>query len=204
MQENGSSGSPTKAERTRARILDIAQREASLIGIDSLTLGGLAQSCGLSKSGLNAHFGSKEALQIAVIDAVAGRFRSEVAEPALAYQAGKKRLEAIMACWIAWSQHADRPGGCQLIAATFDFDGLDGRVRDRLEHWMTIWRGVIIRTVEEANTAQALGHDPENTASLAFGLYMAQHMERQLLGDDTAGDRALGQWRERIAGQPQK
>lgn len=184
----------TKAERTRKQILDVAQREASLRGIDALTIGGLAQSCGLSKSGLNAHFGSKEALQLAVIDAVALRFQAEVAEPAFTAPPGRARLVAIMKHWIAWSDDPSRPGGCQLIAAAFDFDGLDGAVRDCLSGWITQWRNAIRASVLEANAVESLTLDPEHTASLAFGLYMSQHMERLLLDDETAKTRAMKTW----------
>ena len=187
-----------KSDRTRAQILDVAQREASIHGIDALTIGGLAKACGLSKSGLNAHFGSKEALQLAVIDAAAMRFREEVAEPALAAPPGRARLLAIMEHWIAWSQHPSRPGGCQLISAAFDFDGLEGVVRDSLNAWITTWRLGIVACVAEANAVDSCALDPERTASLAFGLYMAQHTERHLMEDATAAQRALESWEKSI------
>ena len=189
-----------KAARTRARILDVAQRQASLRGIDALTLGGLAGSCGLSKSGLNAHFGSKEALQLAVLDAVADRFRREVAEPALSVPPGAAQLEAVMARWIAWSDHPDRPGGCQLIAASFDFDGLDGPVHDRLAGWIAAWREAIRQAVRAANESRKMSLDPARTASLAFGVYMSQHVERRLLSDASASVRAMETWRKVIQG----
>lgn len=192
------SKAPSKARRTRVRILDVAQREASLSGIDALTLGELASACGMSKSGLNAHFGSKEALQLAVLDAVADRFRREVAEPAFATPVGRVQLDAIMEHWIDWSQHPDRPGGCQLIAASFDFDGLDGPVRDRLATWIDRWRAAIVDAVRKAKAVDGLPTDPEYTASLAFGLYMTQHMERLLLDDTQAPQRALNMWREAL------
>ncbi|MCJ8335822.1 MAG: TetR/AcrR family transcriptional regulator [Epibacterium sp.] len=184
----------TKSQRTRRHILEVAQRDASLMGIDSLTIGGLAQSCGLSKSGLNAHFGSKESLQVAVIDATAMRFRTDVGEQAFAKPPGHARLIAIMEYWIGWSQHPARPGGCQLIAATFDFDGLEGIVRDTLQNWIEQWRAAIKAAVVEANVVESLNLDPDRTASLAFGLYMAQHMERLLLEDGTAAKRARNTW----------
>ena len=188
----------TKAERTRARILDVAQRDASLAGVDSLTIGGLAQSCGLSKSGLIAHFGSKEALQLAVIDATAMRFLQEVAEPAFAVEPGRERLVAIMEHWIAWSQHPDRPGGCQLIAATFDFDGLESEVRTGLQGWIAQWRAAITGAAQEAAAAAEISLDPDRVATLAFGIYVAQHIERFLLGDEAAATRALDIWRHEL------
>lgn len=187
----------TKSRDTRARILDGAMRDASVHGIDGLTIGALAERTALSKSGLYAHFGSKEALQIAVIDAVAERFMIEVAAPAYAQPSGTPHLLAIMDRWIAWSDHPDRPGGCQLIAASFDFDGLDGAVRDRLAGWMMGWRSAIRQAVEETRDPVL---DPDATASLAFGLYMAQHVERFLLGDPAAAKRASDAWYAAVVG----
>ncbi len=191
----------TKAERTRIQILEVAQEAASVSGIDSLTIGGLAKACGLSKSGLNAHFGSKEALQIAVIDAIADRFKKEVAEPAFSGRPGLERLISIMKHWVAWSQHPSRPGGCQLIAASFDFDGLEGVVRDRLKAWIGAWQTVIKVAVTETVSLGQTKLDPDRAASLAFGLYMAQHNERLLLGDEGASERVLEIWRNVIERQ---
>lgn len=186
--------SGAKAVRTRDRILEHAQHEASLYGIDALTIGGLAKLCGLSKSGLNAHFGSKEALQLAVIDGVADRFRDEVGKPALSIPPGRAQLDAIMELWVRWSDHPDRPGGCQLIAASFDFDAQAGAVRDRVAMWLKTWRDAICKAVVAANKADGTKFDPEQIASLAFGLYMSQHVERLLLQDGNATQRALTLW----------
>ena len=191
-------GSGAKALRTRDRILEQAQREASLYGIDALTIGGLATVCGLSKSGLNAHFGSKEALQIAVVDAVANRFRNEVAKPAFAISPGVAQLIAIMEFWVRWSDHPDRPGGCQLIAASFDFDAHSGAVRDQVAMWIKMWRDAIGKAALAANKVDGTTFDPEHIASLAFGLYMSQHVERLLLQDGAATQRALALWGDRL------
>ncbi|MCH2096494.1 MAG: TetR/AcrR family transcriptional regulator [Rhodobacteraceae bacterium] len=200
MSKKISHGDPrsTKAARTRDRILATAQREASIRGIDGLTIGGLAELSGMSKSGLNAHFGSKEALQLAVIDFTAERFRNDVVTPSLAGSPGLKQLEALMSRWIDWSQHPDRPGGCQLIAAAFDFDALDGAVSERLAEWLGAWRGAIVRAVLLANRVDGGARDAERLASLAFGLYMSQHMERFLLGDADAARRAERSWQSAI------
>ena len=189
-----------KAARTRGRILEVASREASIHGIDALTLGPLAKMLSMSKSGLYAHFGSLEALQLAVVDAICARFREEVVDPAFACPRGVKRLQAIMDLWIAWSQHPDRPGGCQLISAAFDFDAPHGPVRDRVAHWIRIWIGVIEREVEKLNEMHPdVCLDPKESASTALGIYMAQHLEGHLLGDDEAGARARGRWNSLLA-----
>lgn len=193
-----SSVNGSKALRTRDRILEHAQREASLYGIDALTIGGLATLCGLSKSGLNAHFGSKEALQVAVVDGVADRFRKEVAKPAFAISPGVGQLVAIMEFWVCWSDHPDRPGGCQLIAASFDFDAHIGAVRDRVAMWIKTWRDAICEAVLAANKVEGTNFDPEDIASLAFGLYMSQHVERLLLQDGAAAQRTLTLWNDTL------
>ncbi|MEM7565952.1 MAG: TetR/AcrR family transcriptional regulator [Pseudomonadota bacterium] len=193
-----------KAGRTRARILEVAQREASIGGIDGLTIGALASACGLSKSGLNAHFGSKEALQVAVLDAVAERFTREVAMPVARVPVGRSQLVAIMERWLSWSDDPDRPGGCQLIAASFDFDALDGPVRDQLACWIEAWRSAIRAAVEAANEAENASLDPQATTSLAFGLYTSQHIERFLLDDPTAMSRARAAWAKLIDAQPDR
>ena len=132
---------------------------------------------------------------MAVIDAIADRFRREVAEPAFAAPRGAPRLVALMELWIAWSEHPARPGGCQLIASAFDLDALEGAARERLGTWIGAWREAIRRAVADARDLDARSTlDPDDAASLAHGLYAAQHIERSVLGDATAASRALRQW----------
>lgn len=185
-----------KAARTRAYILEAASKVASVEGIDGLTIGRLAGSLSISKSGLYAHFGSKEALQIAVIDTIAERFHREVALPAFSYPSGKERLIAVMEYWLSWSQHPDRPGGCQLIAAAFEFDSKQGAVKDRLAKWINTWRATLTQIA-----AEALGCDhaliaARQLTTLMFGLYMDQHLDRGLLGNQDSASHALAQWRD--------
>jgi len=179
----------TKAEKTRHHILTLAAHEASLSGIANLTAGGLAKATGLSKSGLYAHFGSMQNLQIAVIDFIAARFVEEVARPGFAAPVGQARLRALFGLWVGWSQHHDRPGGCQLLAASFDYDGLDGPVRARLANWIEKW----LKTLETEAWKAGLP-DPANTSTTALALYSAQHIQTHLLRNASAADWARDQW----------
>ncbi|MFY0621973.1 MAG: TetR/AcrR family transcriptional regulator [Pelagimonas sp.] len=181
----------TKAEKTHHHILTLAAHEASLSGIANLTAGKLAKATGLSKSGLYAHFGSMQSLQIAVIDFIAAYFVEEVARPGFAAPVGEARLRALFDLWVSWSQHPDRPGGCQLLAASFDYDGLDSPVRDHLANWIEKW----LKTLETEASKAGLP-DPASTSATALALYSAQHIQTHLLRNASAADWARDEWDE--------
>jgi len=131
----------TKGEQTRAAILDAALAQASTAGFESLTIGGLAERTGLSKSGLFAHFGSREELQIAAIEFAAARFSETVFVPALKAARGLPRLRALFTGWLDWTLRSGLVHGCPMQAAAIEFDDRPGPVRDavighfeRLEH----------------------------------------------------------------------
>lgn len=192
--------SQSKAERTRDRILTQAAHSASLRGIGNLTLGGLAAELQMSKSGLYAHFGAIEALHMAVIDHIVARFVAEVLRPGLAAPRGRARAKALFDLWLGWSDHPDRPGGCQLITASFDLSALTPPVRAHLAAWIDGWRATLRRVIEETQTeGLAAEVSPETAASRAFGLYMAQHVERFLLTDTGAAARARDEWHRLLA-----
>jgi AcrR family transcriptional regulator len=122
-------------------ILDAALAQASEAGFESLTIGILATRTGLSKSGLFAHFGSREELQIAAIDDAASRFAETVFAPALKAERGLPRVRAIFSLWLQWTDASSLPHGCPLHAAAVEFDDKPGPVRkhivahfDRLQH----------------------------------------------------------------------
>lgn len=121
-----------KGAETRERILEHAFRVAARDGLDGVTIGGLASELGMSKSGLFAHFGSKEDLQIAVLDAAADRFGRSVVRPALDQPRGVPRIRALFERWLAWDSSKENPGGCLFIAAATELDDVEGRPRDRL------------------------------------------------------------------------
>jgi len=125
---------PTKGARTREAILQRAVAHACRVGLAGLTIGDIATAVGMSKSGMYAHFGSKEAMQIAVLDAAAAEFADTVVVPALAAPRGEPRLRALVDCWIECGR-TRRPGGCVFVKASTELDEQPGPVRDRLrEH----------------------------------------------------------------------
>lgn len=120
----------TKGEDTRAQILAAAVHQASRMGFESLTIGTLAEKTGMSKSGLFAHFGSKQELQLAALDEAARMFTEEVFMPALKAPRGVKRLKALLEGWITWPQRASLPGGCPVDQATREYIHTPGPMRD--------------------------------------------------------------------------
>ena len=120
-----------KGDSTRARILDEAMRIASRDGLEGLSIGILAGALDLSKSGLFAHFGSKEALQVAVLEHAAARF-AERLEPLRHLPAGPERLRFLLDTSLDWIDDPELPGGCPITGACIEFDDREGRVRELL------------------------------------------------------------------------
>jgi AcrR family transcriptional regulator len=120
----------SKGEQTRTAILGAALAQASTAGFESLTIGGLADRTGLSKSGLFAHFGSREDLQIAAIEFAVARFAEAVFLPALKAPRGVPRLRALFEGWVDWTVRSGLPHGCPLHAAAVEYDDRPGAVRD--------------------------------------------------------------------------
>jgi AcrR family transcriptional regulator len=119
----------SKGEETRAAILDAALAQASTAGFESLTIGSLAERTGLSKSGLFAHFGSREELQVAAVEATAARFTETVFLPALKAKRGLPRIRALFENWLDWTERNGLTG-CPMQAAAVEFDDRPGQVRD--------------------------------------------------------------------------
>jgi AcrR family transcriptional regulator len=131
----------TKGQDTRAAILDAALAQASEAGFESLTIGSLAERAGLSKSGLFAHFGSREELQVAAIEAAAARFTETVFLPALKARRGLPRLRALFDNWLDWTARSGLTHGCPMHAAAVEFDDRPGPVRDAVvEHFARLER----------------------------------------------------------------
>ena len=120
----------SKGAQTRAAIVDAALAQASAAGFESLTIGGLADRIGLSKSGLFAHFGSRQDLQLAAIDAAAARFSETVFVPALKAPRGLPRLRALFDGWLDWTTRSGLAHGCPMQAAALEFDDHPGPMRD--------------------------------------------------------------------------
>ena len=171
-----------KGDRTRARILDEAVELASVQGIGALTIGPLAERLGLSKSGLFAHFHSKEALQVETLQRAAERFRAEVTEPIRAVPDRADRLAALFARWIAWLGSSGLPGGCPVLAAAIEFDDVPGPVRDTAAHQL----GELLRLIEKFARAARPEGDAEAIAAAMMGLAMSHLVRLRLLGDRKA------------------
>ena len=125
----------TKGEQTRDAVLAEALAQSSKVGLRGITIGGLADSMGMSKSGLFAHFGSKDGLQAAVVDYAADHFATLVVRPALKAARGEPRLRVLFERWLGWGGYADYalPGGCIFVAMASEFDDApDGPVRRKV------------------------------------------------------------------------
>lgn len=178
-----------KGQETRDAIVDHAIDLARRVGLEGLTIGRLADDLELSKSGLFAHFRSKEALQIQVLDGAAERFVASVVRPALLVERGLPRLQALFDRWLAWEQ---RPGGCVFVQAAVDLDDRPGPARDRLVQLQRDWLETLANT---ARGAIREGHfsssvDPEQFAHDLNGIILAYHHAARLLRDRDAERRA--------------
>jgi AcrR family transcriptional regulator len=179
-------------EQTRATILDAATKLATVEGLDGLSIGRLADHIGMSKSGLYAHFGSKEELQLAAIDTAAEIFTETVILPAREPETALGRLEALCESFLRYLESSVFPGGCFFASATAELDTHPGPVREKLVAAMDAWLQLIERRVHEAQEAGEL--DPaEDPALLAFELDAFLKMGNSLLllhGDHGGLDRA--------------
>jgi len=181
-----------KGEVTRQAILEHAVGLASKMGLEGLSIGKLAQDLELSKSGLFAHFQSKEALQLQLVDFAAARFVEVVIKPSLAAPRGEPRLRTVFDSWMGWPKESRLQGGCFFVAAATELDDRPGPVRDRLVETQRDWLDLLAATVR---TAIAEGHfrpevDPEQFAHDVYGVMLAAHHASRLLHDPKAGARA--------------
>jgi AcrR family transcriptional regulator len=181
-----------KGVRTREAILARAVDIASAQGLEGLTVGSLAEQLSMSKSGLFAHFGSKEELQLATVEMARQVFINKVTLPAIAAPKGMPRLWSLIDHWLALVEKRVFEGGCFFTAASFEFDGRLGVVRDRIAEIMHEWIDCITSSVKKAQEA---GHlDPKVDATrLAFEFHaiaIGAHWAHQLLEDRQAYSRA--------------
>ena len=184
----------SKGEETRERILERASRLASRDGLEGLSIGVLASELGLSKSGLFAHFGSKEELQVAVLRAAAERFEAQVMRPAFRAARGEPRVRALFDNWLQWMQDAASPGGCLFQAASTELDDKEGRPRDYL---VGTQRQLLASLAKTARLAIEAGHfradlDCDQFAFELYGLLLGHSHFRRLLRDPRAESRTRG------------
>lgn len=178
--------SPGKGAATREAILERAYALACVHGLEGLTIGTLAEQVGMSKSGVFAHFGSREDLQLAVLDLAAELFGGHVLIPALRMQRGLTRLRAIIAGWFDWlRQNAD---GCAIIGAAIEYDGKPGRLRDRVVALLARWRSDTTRAIAMAIESGELDAetDAEQMSFEIFAIALALHQEARLFSREQA------------------
>jgi AcrR family transcriptional regulator len=176
MNDAGLTSSPytrrADGDRSRRAILDEAARLATVEGLAGLSLARLADAVGMSKSGLFAHFRSKEELQLATIE-VAGRlFAEQVTEPASRARTGRERLDLLVEGYLRYLEAEAFPGGCFFASALAEMDTQPGPVRDRLVVFLADWLGRIETAVHDAQVEGAI--DPaEDAAQLRFEIEAA-------------------------------
>ena len=194
-----------KGEETRATILDAALRQASRSGFEALTIGSLAETTGLSKSGLFAHFGSKEELQIATLDEAVRRFIECVFVPAVKHPRGLKRLRALFESWLVWTDRTDLPGSCPIQTASVEFDSQPGAVRDAVVQQQRRLEKEITTTVQMTIDSGefAADSDPRQFTYELLGILLVFSQARHLLGDKGATERARTAFERLVAAYAQ-
>lgn len=178
--------------RTRERILDRAVAVASRDGLDGLTIGGLARDLGLSKSGLFAHFGSKEELQVQVLEEAIERFRERVVRPALQAPPGEARVRALFNRWLDWGVESGMPGGCLITTAAVELDDRPGAPREVLEAALEEWIGVIQDVVAAGVDGGHFWKDLD-VGQFTYDLYaifLAYHLMHRMIQDPAARSHA--------------
>ena len=194
----------TKGQQTREEILKVALELSCSVGLDGMSIGALAEKTGLSKSGLYAHFESKEDLQCAVLDSAADQFITNVLKIAFQAPRGIPRIEMIFDLWVDYKDEICG-GGCPLIAAATDFDSRPGPVHDKVRYYID---GMLENLAKAVEIAKEDGQfDPSlDTRLFAYeiwGILLSYlHYRRLLRADDAIplAKRAFGNLIERAVG----
>ena len=183
----------SKGDSTRSRIVETALRSASVDGLEGITLGRVAADVGMSKSGLFAHFESKEALQIDVISSAAEKFADVVVKPAFGAPRGEPRLRALFERWLEWEHHESLPGGCVFMHAAAELDDRPGPARDMLvtqqQRWLDTLAKAVRMTVETGHFRADV--DPELVAFQIYGTVLSYYHAARLFKDPAARSRAV-------------
>ena len=189
-----------KAARTRQEILALAADIASAEGLEGLTIGRLAAELRMSKTGIFAHFGSKEELQLATVDQAKEVFLEQVVKPARAQPRGMKRLHAMLTCWLAYVEHSVFRGGCFFAAASLEFDSRPGRVRDHVAALTKVWMNALRNEIAHAKVQREIARGTL-PAQLAFELHayvQEANWAYKLYGDRSAFSLARRAITERV------
>ena len=180
-----------KGQQTRAAILEAALSLASQMGIEGLSIGALAEVTGMSKSGVFAHFGSREELQISVIREYHERFEEEVFRPAIAQPRGLPRLRALVKNWVS-KVATEIDSGCIYISGAVEFDDRPGPVRDALAGMVLLWHGALEKAIRIAIDVGDLRPDTDPMQMLfeIHGLILSLHHDARFLRSPGAVERA--------------
>jgi AcrR family transcriptional regulator len=198
--DDGSGRTLMKGRQTKATIVNAALGLASQIGLEGLSIGALAEVTGMSKSGVFAHFGSREELQISVIREYHDQFESEVFYPALSCARGLPRLQSLFDNWMQRTT-TEIDSGCIYISGAVEFDDRPGSVRDALASSVNTWQNALQRSVAQAQVEKHLTDkaDPLQVAFEIHGLILALHYEARFLRNPGAADRARKGFSEIVA-----
>lgn len=188
----------SKGEDTRQSILEKGFRLASTYGLEGLSIGQLAKEVGMSKSGLFAHFQSKENMQLAVLESAVSLFIEKVMTPSLHAQRGVPRIRALFENLLGWHEAAGNPGGCIFISAAAEFDDKPGPIKDLLQK--SQWE-LIQSIARMAEGAIAQGHfqkdvDPKQFAFDTYSLILGFHHFHRLLDDPEASKKLANAFEE--------
>jgi len=180
-----------KGEQTRAAILDVALELASRNGLEGLTIGLLADRMSMSKSGVFAHFGSREDLQLEVVKLYHHRFEQEVFYPSITETRGLPRLVAMYTRWVK-RVSVEIASGCIYISGAVEYDDREGPIREELVSMVRAWQGALLRSVQQAIELQHLraGVDAEQLVFEMHGLILALHHDARFLRNPGAVERA--------------
>jgi len=180
------------AASTRERILEQGLALMSRSGLTGVTLGLLADHVGMSKSGLFAHFHSKEEFQIGLLQHMARFAAAQVVAPAMRAEEGLPRLKTLVRKWFGWAQRAGLPGGCPVAAGLFEFDDVEGAVRDQILKMEGEWRGLLKGLVDQAVDCRHLRRDLDVDQFVweLCGIYLSHHAAHRFLRAADADRRA--------------
>jgi AcrR family transcriptional regulator len=191
----------SKGQQTREAILETALTAASSVGLSALSIGELAKSVGMSKSGLFAHFESKENLQLEVLRSAVAHYIDDVVVPSLRKPRGEQRVRALFENWFEWSSKATLPGGCLFIAAASEFDDQPGPVRDYLVSTQRDWLATLSHAariaIDEGHFRPTL--DTDQFAHDLYSILLAYHHFSRLLRIPNARQRALQSFEQLVA-----
>ncbi len=180
-----------KGELTRAAILDVALDLSSRDGLEGLTIGLLADKMNMSKSGVFAHFGSREDLQMEVLKLYHHRFEQEVFFPSVKEPRGIQRLRSMFGRWVK-RVSVEIASGCIYISGAVEYDDRPGPIRESLVAMVQAWQGALLRCVEQAIACGDLKPDTDARQMVyeMYGLILALHHDARFLRMPGSVDRA--------------